>query len=82
MSKVRQQTAVERLREFSRADKQEGGRSPPHTRSGEPQIGETHKGIAVQLDKNMEKQSKLTLKQMNTQLLEAIQSSRGILTCK
>lgn len=72
MSKDWQQTSAEWLWEYARMDKQYGGCSPPHTRSGGLPSADIPKASTSQAEKT-ERQPKLTLEQMNAQLLTTIQ---------
>lgn len=67
-----------------RTDRQDGGRSLPQTRSGGPSALITQKLSTPQPKKSekREKQTKLTLEQMNPQLMEAIHLSNAALTFK
>lgn len=80
------QTAADRLKEFARSDKQDGGRSPPQTRSGGTSALEIQKPSTPQPQpekvEKREKPPKLTLEQMNAQLMEAIHTSNAALTGK
>lgn len=70
MSKGGSSAAADRLKEYARSERQDGACSPPHTRSAGTAALDTPKGL--------DKQAKLTLEQVNTQLLSAITASKHL----
>lgn len=79
----RQQTATEKLKEYARSEGQGAGWSPLNTRSGgSALISEAAKHGAAEKTERVERQSKLTLGQVNAQLLAAIQTSNMALSGK
>lgn len=67
-----QQTEAEKLEEYARSEGQGAGRSPPNTRSEGSAEAAKHK--AAEKTERLESQSKLTLEEVNAQLLAAIQN--------
>lgn len=79
---MNRQTAADLLQEYARTDNQQSERSPPQTWNGGLLAAETLKASTPPPPPADKMEKKLTLDQMNAQLLASIQSSSGMLTRK